>query len=884
MEKKTLYLIDINSLIFRAFYGIKHNLTTSNGTHVNALYGVIKMLSNIIRDKAPTEMIIAYDSQTKLKRVDEYEDYKANRESPPDELKSQFPLIKEFIKIASLQSFEEDGYEADDVIATLAIKYKDDFDEIYIVSSDKDLMQLVDESTFVYDTMKNIVYDVDRVFDKFGVYPNQIGDYLAIVGDTADNVPGVKGVGPKGASTLLTQFKTLDNIYRNIAFVKGKKKDYFIRDEKKAYLSRKLVALGYDLPIEISNYKNGGIDLYTNKLLNFYNSYELKSIIGNRKFNVSTNGEEENKENINNLDFSKFKKVENITEIDEILILLKNEKTSLYFNFSNKDYKKMQLYSFAIASVNNVFYFLYTEENKDKLNNFLLEIFNNDSLKIVYNAKLLMHLFKKLNINYKNIYDIMLASYMIDATAHDHSIENIIKHNLNLTPIVFSKVVKNSKTSMLDADQDKLFEYSTEKAFLSQNLREKFDEKLEKENLIDIFNMEVKLMDVLADMENIGIKINTDYLSELKKEFDNRRDNLIDMIYKEVGKPFNVNSPKQLATILFEDLQLPVIKKTKTGYSTDEEVLNKLIKYSEVPILILEYRGLTKLVSTYLDGLINVADENEIIRTTFNSTITATGRLSSSNPNLQNIPIRTDNGKLIRNAFIARENKKFIVVDYSQIELRILAHLSKDPTFIDAFNKGEDIHKRTASEVFNTPLEKVTDFQRGAAKSINFGLIYGMGEHKLSKELGIRHREAKKYIDLYFEKYSKIKEFKESVLEDVRENGFIKTYFGRIRYFSDINSRNRNIKNHVERMAFNTLIQGTAADLIKFVMVKIHSYLKTLNYSADMLLQIHDELIIEVDDNYTEELYSKIKEIMENTYKFDVPLIVDGVISEHWEK
>lgn len=884
MEKKTMYLIDINSLIFRAFYGIKHNLTTSNGTPVNALYGVIKMLSNIIRDKAPTEMIIAYDSQTKLKRVDEYEDYKANRDSPPDELKSQFPLIKEFVKIASLQSFEEDGYEADDVIATLATKYKDEFDEIYIVSSDKDLMQLVDETTFVYDTMKNIVYDVDRVFDKFGVYPNQIGDYLAMVGDVADNVPGVKGIGPKGASTLLTKFKTLDNIYKNIAFIKGKKKDYFIRDEKKAYLSRKLVALGYDLPIEISNYKNGGIDLYTNKLLNFYNSYELKSIIGNRKFNINTKGEEKNKENTNNLDFSKFKKVENINEIDEILILLKNEKTSVYFNFSNKDYKKMQLYSFAIASVNNVFYFLYTEENKVKLDNFLLEIFNNDSLKIVYNAKLLMHLFKKLNISYKNIYDIMLASYMIDATAHDHSIENIIKHNLNLTPIPFSKVVKNSKTSMFDADQDKLFEYSTEKAFLSQNLREKFDEKLEKENLTDIFNMEVELMDVLADMENIGIKINTDYLSELKKEFDNRRDNLIDMIYKEVGKPFNVNSPKQLATILFEDLELPVIKKTKTGYSTDEEVLNKLIKYSEVPILILEYRGLTKLVSTYLDGLINVADENGIIRTTFNSTITATGRLSSSNPNLQNIPIRTDNGKLIRNAFVSRKNKKFIVVDYSQIELRILAHLSKDPTFIDAFNNGEDIHRRTASEVFNTPLDKVTDFQRSAAKSINFGLIYGMGEHKLSKELGIKHREAKKYIDLYFEKYSKIKEFKESVLEDVRENGFIKTYFGRIRYFSDINSRNRNIKNHVERMAFNTLIQGTAADLIKFVMIKIHSYLKTLDYNADMLLQIHDELIIEVDENYAEELYVKIKEIMEKTYKFDIPLIIDGTISDSWEK
>jgi DNA polymerase-1 len=877
-----LFLIDINSLIFRAFYGIKNNLTTSNNTPVNALFGVIKMLSNIVRDKQPTEMVIAYDSQAKLKRVEEYKEYKANRESPPDELKSQFPLIKEFIKIANFQSFEEAGYEADDIIATMAVKYKDEFDEIYIVSSDKDLMQLVDETTFIYDTMKDKIYDIDGVFDKFGVYPNQIGDYLAMVGDVSDNIPGVKGIGPKGASALLVQFKTLDNIYRNISLIKGKKKDYFIENEKKAYLSRKLVALNYDLPIEISNYKNGGIDLYTNDLLNFYNGYELKSIIGNRKYNQTTTGED--KENKEKLDFSKFKKVEDINELEDILILLENERTSLYFNFNNKDYKNMEIYSFAIASVNNVFYFVYSEENKENLNGFLYKIFNSDSTKIIYNAKLLMHLFNDLKIKYKNIYDISLASYRIDATAHDHTIENIIKHNLNIEPIQFSEVVKNSKTSMPDADQEKLFEYTTEKAFLSQNLKEKFESKLEKENLTEIFNMEVELTDVLASMENLGIKIDTVYLNELKKEFDNRRDQLIDLIYKEVGKPFNINSPKQLGTILFEELELPVIKKTKTGYSTDEEVLTKLAKYSEVPILILEYRGLTKLVSTYLDGLINVADKDEIVRTTFNSTITATGRLSSSNPNLQNIPIRTDNGKLIRKAFISRKNKKFIIVDYSQIELRILAHLSKDQTFIDSFNKNQDVHKRTASEVFNTPIDEVTDFQRSAAKSINFGLIYGMGEHKLSNELGIKHREAKKYIDLYFEKYSKIKEFKEAVLEDVRKNGFIKTYFGRVRYFNDINSRNVNIKNHVERMAFNTLIQGTAADLIKFVMVKIHNYLETLDYDANILLQIHDELIIEVDDNYVEELYPKIKDIMENSYKFDVPLIVDGSFSDHWEK
>ena len=881
MNKRTLYLIDINSLIFRAFYGIKHNLTTQSGIPVNALYGVIKMLSNIVKNNFPTEMVIAYDSQTKLKRSDYYDKYKANRTTPPDELKSQFPLIKEFIKTAEFQTFEVDGYEADDIIATLATKYKDDFDEIYIVSGDKDLMQLVDEKTFIYDTMKNKIYDIDAVFEKYGVYPSQIGDYLAIVGDSSDNIPGIKGIGPKGASSLLAKFKTLDNIYKNLTFIKGKKKEYFINNEKNAYLSKKLVKLEYDLPIEISKYKNGGTDLYTNELLNFYDKYELKSIIGGRKFI---------KNNINSLkekevtDFDKFEKIESVENIERVSNELKNSDISFYFNFTDKDLKSINIFSFAVANDKKAYYFLYNKDTENEINKLFDTLFSNSFVKTVYNAKLTIHFLNALNISHNNLFDVMLASYMIDATAHDHGIESIIKHNFDIEQVKFTEVVKNSKTHLRDAEEEQLFRYTSEKAYLSFILKDKFTEKLKKDDLEDIFNMEVRLTEVLAKMEREGIKIDIPYLEYLKKEFNKRIDKLVDTIYKKAGKSFNLNSPKQLSEILFEELELPVIKKTKTGYSTDEEVLKKLTKYSDIPGYILEYRSLTKLVSTYLDGLINATDEESIIRTTFNSTVTATGRLSSSNPNLQNIPIRTEDGKLIRKAFVSKEGKKFIIVDYSQIELRILAHLSKDPAFMQAFVNNEDIHRRTASEVFGTDMKDVTDFQRGAAKSINFGLIYGMGEHKLSKELGIRHREAKKYIELYFKKYSKIKEFKERVIKEVREKGYIKTYFGRIRYFKDINSKNRNIKNHTERMAFNTLIQGTAADLIKFVMIELSEYFKSLEYEAKIILQIHDELIIEVDENFAEELYPKVKNIMENTYKFDVPLVVEGKISETWEK
>ncbi len=870
---KTLYIIDINSLVFRAYYGIKYNLTTKSGIPINAVYGVVKMLNAVIKKKNPTEIIIAYDSQTQLNRSKRYEEYKANRSPVPEELKSQFPILKEFISVMGVQSFEVDGFEADDIIASLAVKYQNDFDEIHIMSSDKDLMQLVNENTFIYDSMKNVLYDADAVYKKFSVNPDQIGDYLAIVGDVSDNIPGVKGIGPKGTATLLKQFKTLDGIYQNISLIKGKKREHLINSKKNAYLSRELVALEYELPIEISIYKNGGIDLYTNELLNFYYKYDLNSIIGNRKFKIENSKEVES----DSVDYEKFIKLQNLEELSK-----KVEGKSLLsisFTTTTQDHNDAEIIAVSISLEDSCF---VVTDVDDKNMIFLKSILEDNSIKkICYNAKFLIHLLDKRGIELNNFYDTMIASYVVNATATTHLESEIILNYLNYETIPYTKLFKNSK-SLIDRDEEKIFKYVSEKSFLNFKLKEKLDILIKKMNLLEVFEeQDIKIVKVLAKMEKKGIKVDTDYLESLKKEFNKRLKELESDIYKEAGKTFNINSPKQLSELFFDDLQLPVITRTKTGYSTDEEVLNKLTKYSRIPKMILEYRSLMKLVSTYLEGLLNQIVDSSI-HTTFNSTVTATGRLSSSNPNLQNIPTRTENGKKIRQAFVAREGKTFIIIDYSQIELRILAHISKDPTFTKAFISGEDIHSRTASEIFNTPIEEINKFQRYAAKTINFGLLYGMGEYKLSKELGIRHKEAREYIRLYFEKYGTIKKFKEETIEQIKKDEFIKTEFGRIRYFKDINSRNRNIKNHAERMAFNTLIQGTAADLIKLVMIKLSDFFKTKDYQVDTLLQIHDELIFEVDSKYAQDLSKEIKVIMEESYKFSVPLIVDIRFSDRW--
>ncbi len=875
---RTLYIVDINSLMFRAYYGIKQELTAPDGTPVRAVYGVIKMLASIIKSKSPTELVIAYDSQKKLIRREYYSDYKSNRSSAPDDLKVQFPLLKTFVTKAGLESFEIDGYEADDVIATLVTKYKEEFDETIIVTGDKDLMQLVDDSVFVYDGLKDIIYDADAVYEKFGVYPNQILDYLSIVGDASDFVPGIKGIGAKGAVELLKKFKTLDNIYKNISLVAGKKKDYFIESEKNAYLSKKLISLKTDLPISINRWRDGGIDFYNNTLLNFYNKYQLKSLIGNRVFQLI---DEEDKEQL-----ILEKTVSLVETIEQLINFIKNKEVfSIHIETTSAIRDEEIPLAIGIATENIATTFIFTENYKEEIERLKPYLESSQQLKISHDAKFLTHVLKLYTIEFQNYFDTMLASYIIHPGEHQHNFEFCVQNYLNYPIKTYAQLVQNvSDKSFSLLDKEEQMGYIGEKTVLLTHLKKYLDDKLTKEGLNEVFyKIDLPLIPILVNMEESGIKLNISYLKELKKELIKERSDLESEIYQLTGENFNINSPKQLAVVLFEKLNLPIIKKTKTGNSTDEEVLLALCEHSEIPKKLLEYREITKLITTYLESLIELA-KSERIHTSFNQMVTATGRLSSSNPNLQNIPIRTERGRKIRGAFIPKEGYKMVIADYSQIELRILAHQSKDPSFVKAFNSNLDIHQTTASEIFSKPLEEITKTERNIAKTINFGLIYGMGALKLSKELNISMKEANNYIQHYFEHYSTIKKYRDETLEEVRKTGKVYTLFGRVRRISEIFSSNVNIKNQAERMAFNAIIQGTAADLLKKVMITIHYWLKTLPYKVSMLLQVHDELVFEVETDYAEIFKTELKEKMESDYKLDIPLKVDVVVSDSWEK
>lgn len=870
---RSLYIVDINSLMFRAYYGIKHNLTTADGQPIKAVYGVVKMLNSIIKKNHPTEMVIAYDSQTQLLRKQFYHEYKANRHETPDDLKSQFPILKKFVQISQLQSFEEDGYEADDLIGSLACHYQDQFDQIAIVTGDKDLMQLVNETVVIYDGMKQKIYDVDGVYEKFGVYPNQIKDYLSMVGDTSDNVPGVKGIGAKGASALLKQFGTLEGIYRNVALVKGKKKDNLIEGEQNAFLSQKLISLAMDLPITINHFMNGGIDLYTNDLLNFYFQHNLKSIIGNRQFELQAESKQDKS-------FQKlsenFKQLENLSELPNFF---KNcEQISCYF-----EEEEQELLGISLSKSDET---LYCPGECPELMSHLKPYFESDQItKICHGSKHLMHLLKKHNIDLKQFEDTRVASYVIDATAHNHSLENSLKSYLTDHFTTFAEAVAGSGSkSLRQVPAGERFHFIAERGALIWHLWETMKKRLKEGDLEQVYReIDLPMVSVLADMERCGITLDTEHLKELGTVFNKRRKTLEDQIFELAGEKFNLNSPKQLGVVLFEKLELPVIKRTQTGYATGEEVLQKLTSYSPIPELVLQYRSLTKLVTTYLDSLLGLV-KNGRIYTTFNHTVTATGRLSSSNPNLQNIPIKTAEGRQIRGSFMAAQGKKLVMLDYSQVELRILAHLSQAPSFLEAFQQKQDIHSRTAAEIFDIPIESVPAAGRRVAKTINFGLIYGMGSHKLAQELNIPVKKANEYILKYFERYERVKSFKEEVLEKVRETEEIRTLFNRIRHFPEINSRNLNLRKHTERMAFNTLIQGTAADLMKKVMIQMALELPKCPYNVDMILQVHDELIFEVDEQHAATFIEFARNIMEQEVKLSVPLKVDGNFGDRWEK
>ncbi len=773
---KKLFIIDGSSYIYRAYFGMPM-LSNSKGQPTNAVYGFLKMIKNTLNIYKPEHVLIAMDSKTETFRKKQYQEYKANREETPKELKAQLPYIERLIEALNIPKLRVDGVEADDIIATFTKEAVEHGFEVVIISGDKDLMQLISEKTTMIDTLKNKTYGVEGVIAKLGVRPELVRDYLAITGDASDNIPGVRGIGPKGATTLLNEYGSFDNIYKNIESIKNKKHhEALVKFQKEAILSKELVTLKEDVKIDFSV---AGVELKepdTEKLFSLLSELEFTSEMRDLA----------------------PKKAEQLTE-------------------------------------------RYIEHNGVLIGHDLLHNADYQTL-----------------LKYEKLFDTRVASYVLNPGERDYPLEDVCLRTVkqSFTPTLFPKIKEELEIEIKDKKLEKVF-----------------------------YEIDIPCIKPLKDIEGIGALVDVEKLKKLSIEFGTLIDSYTVKIYKEAGMEFNANSPKQLSFVLFDKLNLPstMAKKTDTGFSTDQEVLMELSAIHPLPKLIMEYRELTKLKGTYVDPLIEMAQNNDgRIRTTYNLDLTSTGRLSSSNPNLQNIPIRTPSGARIREAFIAPTGRKLISADYSQIELRIFAHLSNDPIMIEAFEKGEDIHTRTASEIFDVSIEFVTLSQRSQAKAINFGILYGKTPYGLAKELNITQAIASKIISRYFERYKGVANIREELIKKARALGYSETIFGRRRYLPDINTKHVARKNFAERNAINAPIQGSAADIMKLALSNVWEGLKTKYPSSKIIMNVHDELVVETPEEDATKVAEFIKHEMETVVDFKPKLTVETNIGQSW--
>lgn len=879
---KKLTIIDTFGLFFRNYYALPY-LKSRSGFPTGLLTGFINFIATIEKEHDSDYLLFALDSKTKTIRKEIDPNYKANRSAPPEDLLTQLPVAIELIKKMGFKTIEVPRYEADDIIATVAYDAHEKGMEVEIVSSDKDLYQLVkDSGIIVYDPMKKIHIDEQGCFDKFGVKPCQIVDYLAIVGDSADNIPGVKGIGDKGAKTLLTLFSSLTNIYENIENIPNKRSQKLLQESREnAFLSYKLASLYYDIveDIDYDEYlfpKDNPLYKIEEEL-NLYDMQRVLSRIVKKDFQVKEEVKENNFTPI--LLDTKEKLFEVINAIPtDTIVALDTETTSI-------DVKVAKIVGFSFSYDEQKAYYV-------PINHFYLGVGEQVNMEIAKEAiqKLFSHKIVGQNLKYdfavlyKNFgfrdlipfADTMIMGWLLDSSS-SIGLDSMAKRFFSHDMVKFKDVVKKGEDfSSVDIEQASL--YASEDAWMSYKLYNFLSDKLETNIKDTADKVEFPFISTLISMEEKGIKIDIPFFENLLTNANRTIEQLTTDIYKLSGCEFNINSPKQLGVILFETLELKKGKKTKTGYSTDEKVLNGLKDEHPVIEKLLEYRESYKLRSTYIEPLLKLAkvDDEARIFTSFLQTGTTTGRLSSKNPNLQNIPTRTPLGRKIREGFIAREGYKLLSIDYSQIELRLLAHFSHDEALVDAFNHGKDIHLETAIKIFG---EDEAKEKRAIAKTINFGLLYGMGSRKLSQTLGITTSEAKEYIDSYFKSFATVKSFLDSVIEGAKEDGYVKTLLNRKRMF-DYESANAFVKASFDRESVNTLFQGSAADLIKLSMNKFEKEL--VDDRALMLLQIHDELIFEVKEDYIKEFAPYAKELMQNIYKLDVPLECTVNIGDNW--
>ena len=871
---KKILLIDGSSLIFRAFYAIR-NLTTKDGVFVNGVYGFLNMYYKALELINPTHVFVAFDKGSKTFRHNEFADYKGTRDNAPNEITYQFGILKDLLSSMNVNYLELDEYEADDIIGTIAkLAQKEGF-EVDIFTGDRDYLQLVDDNILVYLTKKGIseikLMNTESILEEYDLSPKQLIDVKALQGDSSDNIPGVKGVGEKTALKLIQEYGNLENLYENIDNLKGKLKENLVNEKDKAYLSRYLGEIFLRVPIE-RNIEDFEIkDVNYNEYLKKLEKLEFNSIINKHFKDIKKESTVKSNQNI---DFE-------VINFSEIFEKIKNDDEISIKFFSDKGYIYRKKFYIGIYSNFNKKAYICKDF---KLSDF--EKFCNLDIKIIgYDIKEELFFALKNNLEFKNYEDVMILEYLIDSSKGNYNIIKVSEEFLHLEILDLKEMLgkgKNKKT-FFELEEDIIFKFISQNVFAISALYDIFIEKAKENNLISLYeNVEKPLVKVLADMEKTGVLVDRNKIIELNEEYSKLAYLYEQKVYELAGEVFNLNSPKQLGVILFEKIGLPVVKKTKTGYSTDVEVLEKLSKKHEIADYILKYRSLNKLISTYLDGILEYIMDDGRVRTSFKQMITATGRLSSVDPNLQNIPIRSEEGKNIRKVFVADKNKVFIDADYSQIELRVLAHLSKDSVMIDSFKNDLDIHYKTASEVFGVPINEVTDNQRRSAKAVNFGIVYGISDYGLSKDLNITRNEARQYIDGYLNTYPSIKSYMEEIVNKAKKDGFVTTILDRKRYIPEINSKNFNIRSFGERIALNTPIQGSAADIIKLAMIKVYERLKIEKVNAKLILQIHDELIVECEESEKETVKKILKNSMENVYKLDLPLKVDICEGRNW--
>ena len=863
-----LLILDSNSLLNRAFYAIPP-LTNSEGIHTNAVYGFTNMLFKMKEEIKPDYIVAAFDRKAPTFRHKEYEDYKAGRKKMPPELGEQFPLVKEVLNLLAVNIYEIDGFEADDIIGTLAQFAEKNGIEVFIVTGDRDALQLASDNIKVVITKKGVtetaVYNKEAFIEEFGVTPTQYIDVKGLMGDKSDNIPGVPGLGEKTAFKLISTYGSMEGVLSHIDEISGKKlKENLETYSEQAIFSKKLATIMTEVPIEF--------DLEDIKSQENYNKEELKKLffkLGMKSLLAKLPGDDlEGEEEVAKIEINEVTTIEGFKEV----LSVKEGIAFISYSTCNANlYSKIELDKLYINygdKVSLIDFKLINMENSNEAINLLKAFMEDEKIeKVIQDGKNLVTILTKHNIEVKKfIFDTVVAAYLIDSAKSNYPLEVLINEYL-------MKEVKGEGDELICnamASMKELYEY--------------LKDRIDKEGMDELYyEVEHPLISILSSMEAIGFNVNREKLDELAVKFKEEISRTEKEIYELCEEEFNISSPKQLGKILFEKLDLPVIKKTKTGYSTNAEVLEKLMDKHPVVEKIIYYRQITKLNSTYVEGLKNVIDEDGAIHSSFNQTVTTTGRLSSTEPNLQNIPVKYEMGREIRKVFIPQESTDVLLsCDYSQIELRVLAHMSDDKNMIDAFNHHSDIHTKTASEVFKVPVEEVTPLMRSRAKAVNFGIVYGISDFSLSQDLKITRKEAAEYMEIYFDRYPKIKGYLESVKEEAKEKGYVLTVLNRRRFIPEIKSSNKIVKALGERLAMNAPIQGSAADIIKLAMVKVYNRIKKENLESQMILQVHDELILNVKENELEIVKALVKEEMENVLKMSVTLEVDTNIGNTW--